>query len=188
MRRGTAGKILMVILTMATLSFWGEASWGMSQEVGLRFGYGKSTRKASVKLYDFFPRWGVFLIKPGQSLPGGLGLSVVLEGVVGVARAEEDGWELGLTPLLKLTLPLVPKANIFVEGGAGIIWENINSPTIAHTFNFTPQVGGGLELALSPRLGFSLAYRYRHSSNAGLYKENSSFNVNFFQAGLSYYY
>ncbi len=185
---GATLRILIIFLTTATVTLSGTSSWGMSQEIGLRFGYGKSTRKASVKLYNFFPHWGVFLLRPGQTLPGGMGLAVVLEGVIGVARAEEDGWEFGLTPLLKLTLPIPPKATLFVEGGAGIIWENINSPTIAHTFNFTPQVGGGLELALSPRLGFTLAYRYRHSSNAGLYEENSSFNVNFFQAGLSYHY
>ncbi len=76
----------------------------------------------------------------------------------------------------------------YVEGGAGLITESINSPAIAHSFNFTPQVGGGLDIALLPRLGASLAYRYRHSSNAGIYKENPGFDVNFFQAGLTYYY
>ncbi len=159
-----------------------------NREVGLRFGYGKSMRKASVHLYSLFPRWGIFLVKPGQTLPGGLGISVLVEGVISIAEAEETGWELGATPMLKLSLPVFPWMLLFIEGGAGIIFENINSPAIAHTFNFTPQVGGGLELSLMERLALSVAYRFRHSSNAGLYKENPAFNVSFFQAGLTYYY
>ena len=66
--------------------------------------------------------------------------------------------------------------------------ESIDSPAIAHAFNFTPQFGGGFDIALTPQLALSLAYRFRHSSNAGIYKENQAFNVNFVQAGLNYYY
>ena len=69
-----------------------------------------------------------------------------------------------------------------------MITESINSPAIAHAFNFTPQAGGGFDIALTRQLAVSVAYRFRHSSNAGIYKENPAFNVNFFQAGLTYYY
>jgi hypothetical protein len=37
-------------------------------------------------------------------------------------------------------------------------------------------------------LALTLAYRFRHSSNAGIYDENPAFNVHFVQAGLTYYY
>jgi opacity protein-like surface antigen len=158
-----------------------------NQELGLRFGYGKSTHKASVHLYSLLPRWGIFLLRPGRTL-GPLGLSFVMEGIISVADAEETGFELGFTPMLKLSYILFPGVLAFVEGGAGIITESIDSPAIAHSFNFTPQVGGGVDIALSSQLAFTAAYRFRHSSNAGIYKENPAFNCNFFQAGLSYYY
>jgi len=49
-------------------------------------------------------------------------------------------------------------------------------------------VGGGVDIALTSQMAFEVAYRFRHSSNADLYRENQAFNVNFFQAGLNYYY
>jgi opacity protein-like surface antigen len=117
-----------------------------------------------------------------------VGLSFVVEGIVSAAEADENGFELGFTPMLKLRLPLGPMAMFFIEGGAGLITESFDSPAIAHSFNFTPQVGAGFDIALMPRLGLTLAYRFRHSSNAGLYNENPAFNVNYFHAGLTYFY
>jgi hypothetical protein len=157
--------------------------------VGLRLAYGHHLKNPPVRLYTLLPRWGVFLIHPhGSSLPGNLGISFVLEGILSVAEANNTGWEIGITPLLKFTLPLTGGLHLFLEGGAGIIGENFDSPAIPHAFNFTPQVGAGVDLALTQQLGLTLAYRYRHSSNAGLYKENPAFNVQFFQAGLIYFY
>lgn len=167
--------------------------WGASfdyssfnHEVGLRFGYGKNTQKASVRLFSLLPSWGIFIVKPCQRW--GVGLSFVVEGIISIADAEDTGFELGFTPMLKLHLPLGHAAKLFIEGGAGLITESINSPALAHAFNFTPQVGAGVDIALMPKLGLTLAYRFRHSSNAGIYNENPAFNVNFFHAGLTYFY
>ena len=157
------------------------------REVGLRFAYGKNTKTASVHLYSLLPRWGIFLIPPGKQL-GAFGISFVAEGIVSIAGAEETGFEVGITPLVKFSCLLFPSVMAYIEGGAGIISESIDSPALAHAFNFTPQVGGGFDIALTPQLALSVAYRFRHSSNAGLYDENPSFNVNFVQGGLTYYY
>lgn len=157
------------------------------REVGLRFAYGKNTHKASVRLYTLLPRWGIFFVRPGKQM-GPVGASFVLEGVMSIADAEQTGFELGITPLLKLSCLLSPGVLVYVEGGVGLISETIDSPSIAHAFNFTPQAGAGVDIALTPQLALSVAYRFRHSSNAALYNENPAFNVNFFQAGLVYYY
>jgi len=191
--RPACGKWIMVLVLAAVLGLPGGARAAdfdyanFQGEYGLRFGYGKSIHKASVQLYSLLPRWGIFLLRPGHTL-GPLGISFVVEGILSVASAEDTGFEVGITPMFKFTYVLFPKALLFVEGGAGLISEGINSPAIGHSFNFTPQVGAGLDIALMPRLGFTLAYRFRHSSNAGIYKENPAFNCNFFHAGLTYYY
>jgi len=157
------------------------------QEVGLRFAYGKNTQKASVHLYSLLPRWGMFLMAPGKTW-GPFGASFVVEGIVSVASADEVGFEVGFTPMVKFSCLVFPSVLAYIEGGAGLISESINSPALAHAFNFTPQVGAGFDIALTSQMALSLAYRFRHSSNAGIYKENPAFNVNFFQAGLNYYY
>lgn len=155
---------------------------------GLRLAYGHNLSRGSVHLYSVLPRWGVILSPISGGWPGGLGLSFDLEGIVSLAEAQNNGFEIGLTPLLKLTLPLTRGLHLFLEGGIGIIGENFDNRAIAHIFNFTTQLGAGLEIALTPRLGLTLSYRARHSSNAGLYRENPAFNVEFFQAGLVYFY
>ena len=158
-----------------------------NQEVGLRFAYGKNTQTASVHLYSLLPRWGIFLMPPGKKW-GPFGASFVVEGIVSIAGAEETGFELGITPLLKLSCLLFPSVLFYIEGGAGMITESIDSPALAHAFNFTPQAGAGFDIAMTSQLALSVAYRFRHSSNAGIYAENPAFNVNFIQCGLNYYY
>ena len=193
MERRILGNGLMVMVL--TVSVWLPASVRgaefdvskFNQEVGLRFGYGKNTKTASVHLYSLLPRWGIFLVPPGKTL-GPFGVSFVAEGIISIADADQTGFELGITPLLKFSCLLFPSVLAYVEGGAGLISESIDSPALAHAFNFTPQVGAGFDIALTPQVALSIAYRFRHSSNAGLYNENPAFNVNFFQAGLAYYY
>lgn len=156
---------------------------------GLRLAYGHHLTAPPVRLYTLLPRWGFFLVHPHtSSLPGKLGISLDFEGILSLAEAEDTGWEIGITPLLKFTLPVTKGLHLFLEGGVGIIGENFNSPAIPHAFNFASQVGAGLDIAVAPRWGLTLAYRFRHSSNAGIYKENPAFNVQFFQVGIIHYY
>jgi lipid A 3-O-deacylase len=193
MGRSMWGKGLIVMVLAVLVLLPGRvkaAEFDVSKfdkEVGLRFGYGKNTHGASVNIYSLLPRWGMFLKAPGKEW-GPFGASFVIEGIISVASAEETGFELGFTPMVKFTCLLFPSVMAYIEGGAGMITESIDSPAIAHAFNFTPQFGGGFDIALTPQLALSLAYRFRHSSNAGIYKENQAFNVNFAQAGLNYYY
>jgi opacity protein-like surface antigen len=186
--KGLAALVLALVLGLPLMAQGVDFDLGkFSYEAGLDFAYGKNTKKATVHLYSLLPHWGVFLVRPGQQL-GPLGISLLAEGIVSIAGAETTGFEVGITPLVKVSALLFPGVMAHIEGGAGVISESINSPALAHAFNFTPQVGAGFDIALTSQLAFQVAYRFRHSSNAGIYKENPSFNVNFFQAGLNYYY
>ena len=186
--KGLAALVLALVLGLPLPAQGVDFDLGkFNYEAGLNFAYGKNTKKATVHLYSLLPHWGVFLVRPGQQL-GPLGISLLAEGIVSIAGADQTGFEVGITPLIKFSALLFPGVLAHIEGGAGVISESINSPALGHAFNFTPQVGAGFDIALTSQLAFQVAYRFRHSSNAGIYKENPSFNVNFFQAGLNYYY
>jgi hypothetical protein len=158
-------------------------------DLGLRLGYGFSSKSPAVHLYSFLPRWGIILINTHAStLPGKLGISFEVEGILSIAEAQDTGWELGVTPLIKFTLPVTRGLHPFLEGGVGIITQQFNDPRVPHSFNFTPQVGVGLDIAVASRWGVTVAYRFRHSSNAGLVQPNPGLNSNFFQAGITYFY
>jgi hypothetical protein len=193
MLRRICGNGLMVMVLVIAVMLPGVvrgAEFDVSkfnQEAGLRFAYGKNTKKATVHLYSLLPHWGIFIVPPGKSW-GPFGVSFVAEGIISIAGAETTGFELGITPLLKFSCLLFPSVLFYIEGGAGLISESIDSPALANVFNFTPQAGAGFDIALTTQLALSVAYRFRHSSNAGLVEPNPSFNVNFFQCGLNYYY
>jgi hypothetical protein len=161
----------------------------LTRECGLRFAWGRSFgTKEIIDLYTFLPRWGLFLTGADNPYLGKLRISLIIEGIISIADARNTGWEMGFTPLLKFTYPLGNKILVYLEGGAGIIFENIDSEAFAHTFNFSPQAGVGLDFHLTRGYALTLAYRYRHSSNASLYSDNPGFDVNFVHIGLNYYY
>jgi hypothetical protein len=157
-------------------------------ELGLRYGYGQ-TCKAHETLHfnSVMTRWGIFLTQPDNPYLGKLRLSFLLEGLIGAVNDGNSGWDIGVTPLLKISYPL-GRVLAYVEGGAGVIWENINTISYAHCFNFSPQVGAGLDIRVYKNYALSLAYRFRHTSNAGLYAENPGVNSNFFLVGVAYYF
>jgi opacity protein-like surface antigen len=159
----------------------------LKYEAGVNFAYGKNTKTANVQLFSLLPHWGVFIIKPGQRL-GPFGLSFLAEGIISIANADRTGSEVGLTPMLKLSCLIFPGVLAHIEGGAGVIAQSIDSPALAHVFNFTPQIGAGFDFAITPQWALAVAYRFRHASNAGISEPNPAFNVNFFMAGINYYY
>ncbi len=157
-------------------------------EFGLRYGYGQTIQAhETLHFNSFFPRWGIFLTKANNPVLGRLRLSLVLEGIIGSITDHNRGWDIGITPLLKVSYPF-GRILGYIEGGAGLIWENIDSPTYAHSFNFSPQIGVGFDINLFGGYALTLGYRFRHTSNAGLYRENPGVNSNFFLIGLAYYY
>jgi opacity protein-like surface antigen len=186
--KGVTAIILALLLGLPLMAQGADFDLSkFNYEAGLNFAYGKNTHGANVQLYSAVPHWGLFLVRPGTKM-GPFGLSFLVEGIVSVASAEQTGFELGFTPMFRLSALVFPNVLAHIEGGAGMITESIDSPALAHAFNFTPQAGAGVDVALTPQLALQVAYRFRHSSNAGIYKENPAFNVNFFQAGLNYYY
>jgi hypothetical protein len=159
------------------------------QELGLRFGYGKTCKAAeTIHFYSWLPRWGIFLTQPDNPVLGNLRLSLIIEGIFGNLEASHTGWDLGVTPLLKISYPFGSRFLAYIEGGAGVIWENIESPTYANSFNFSPQVGAGVDIRIIGNFALSLAYRFRHTSNAGLFASNPDVNSNFLMAGVAYYF
>jgi hypothetical protein len=158
-------------------------------ELGLRYGYGKTCRASeTIHFSSVLPRWGVFLTQPDNPLLGKMRLSFIVEGIIGTLEASHSGWDIGVTPLLKISYPLGSRILAYIEGGAGVIWENIESHSYAHAFNFSPQAGAGIDIKIAGNYALSLAYRFRHTSNAGLYAGNPGVNSNFLMIGIGYYF
>jgi hypothetical protein len=161
--KGAVALVLALVLALPVLAQGADFDTDkFNQELGLNFAYGKDDHHASVRLFSLLPHWGILLVRPHQNL-GPFGLSFVVEGILSLADAEQTGFEVGITPMLKVSYLLCPRVMLY-------------------------GIGGGVDIALTSQMAFEVGYRFRHSSNAGIYPQNQAFNVNFFQAGLNYYY
>ena len=55
-------------------------------------------------------------------------------------------------------------------------------------FNFTGDVGGGLQYQMTRKTAVSFGYRYYHISNINLGEKNPGYNANVFYTGFSFFY
>jgi len=72
-------------------------------------------------------------------------------------------------------------------GGAGILLANHDIPEGESAFNFTPQVGAGVQYLLSRRTALGIEYRLHHISNKGLTPDNPGINNHQVIFTLSWY-
>jgi len=88
---------------------------------------------------------------------------------------------------------LLPRYGFFLVQPGGPSWKGIGvSVVLEGVFSLAEAENTGSEFGvtplLTPQLALTLAYRFRHSSNAGLYERNPGLDANFFHVGLTYYH
>jgi opacity protein-like surface antigen len=159
----------------------GTTEWGLSTGFGDNF-YFNNVRE-DVQFFFLSPWWGKVIKKWDR----GDSLEFITEGFLSYVRQEsKDRYAVGLTPLLAYNFKEVGKIVPFLEGGAGILYTDLDPERFGSEFNFTPQVGGGIRYELGPGRFLKLSYRYHHISNAGLDADNRAIDSNFFLIGLSF--
>lgn len=75
----------------------------------------------------------------------------------------------------------------FIEGGEGALYTGLRDHALGTHFQFSSQIGGGLEWFFTRTTALSVMYRLRHISNAGISRHNSGMNTNFVMLGFSYF-
>lgn len=87
-----------------------------------------------------------------------------------------------LTYHFDLGIPFYP----YIEGGLGVMYQDLQGYDLGGGFNFAEMVGGGGTYFIDDNLAINFGYRFRHASNASLYDENRGLNTHTFTAGFSY--
>jgi opacity protein-like surface antigen len=76
----------------------------------------------------------------------------------------------------------------FFDTGGGALYfpqRRVLSPDASH-FNFTVELGGGIETAINPHTAFVFGYRYQHLSNANISTRNPGVDSHFLFGGLTF--
>jgi opacity protein-like surface antigen len=92
-----------------------------------------------------------------------------------------------MLPVLTHHFDLGYRVSPYIEGGLGILYHDFQGYKLGDGFIFTEMAGAGLSYFLDNNLSINVGYRFRHSSNASLYDDNTGLNSHSFRAGFSYF-
>ena len=165
-----------------------------SHEWAVLTGYGITHRgfgdtRTQVQTVDLIGRFGCFLsdeVGTGSWFQGRheLFVELPLHLVVDPKTAEMTGaYFLGSWKFTSLG-PWLP----YAFAGGGIVYTNLDLPTMGTKLNFSYQGGTGLQYLIRKDLALMAEYRYQHISNAGTGSPNEPLNSSHFLVGFTKYY
>lgn len=95
----------------------------------------------------------------------------------------------GIAPLgLQVNFRPRKKYQPFIGASGGLLYFNKTTPNFVGTrFNFTADVGGGLEIKLKKKRAVIIGYKYYHVSNGDRGIENPGFDHNIFYVGYTFF-
>lgn len=97
--------------------------------------------------------------------------------------------EIGTNFLIKIgILPETSKIQPYFKGGVGMLYMTLHTVEQSTQFNFNEYAGLGVHYFFRKNMAFTLEYRFRHVSNAGIDSPNTGLNTNFAICGVSFRY
>ncbi len=104
-----------------------------------------------------------------------------------VRRVRENSYGVGVAPLgLQVNFRRREKIQPFVGSSGGFIYFTKRVPNeFGARFNFTADVGGGVQFMLKNKKAVTLGYKYQHLSNGDRGLSNPGFDSNIFYVGYS---
>lgn len=160
--------------------------------IGALSGYAWSDGDLDSVPVNFHIGYTLFKGKPRLPLPAGA-LEAAVEPFFAIVTRNSGGegadasLEAGImSGVLSYHIDLGRPWSPYLEGGVGVLRHDFEGRKLGGGFNFTQMLGAGLSCRLSARWSLRLGYRYRHASNAGIYKDNRGLNTQSFMAGLLY--
>lgn len=159
---------------------------------GALSGYAWGDRNLDSVPVNFHIGYTLFKGKPRLPLPAGA-LEVAVEPFFAAVtrHSDREGTDASLEAGLMLGvfsyhIDLGRGWSPYLEGGVGVLRHDFEGYKLGGGFNFTQMLGAGLAARIGADWSLRLGYRYRHSSNAGLYEENRGLDTQSFMAGLLY--
>jgi len=152
-------------------------------------GFGSLRSNQNYLLYPLFIDFNFDLKntagKKFDSYPGFLQFE--LEPFYSYVWSPDTNMEIGNNFAIKAgIMPEGMKFQPYLKLGAGLIYISQCTREQSTHFNFNEYAGLGAHYFLKKGIAFTLEYRYRHISNAGLKQPNTGINTNFNICGLSF--
>lgn len=106
-----------------------------------------------------------------------------------VRRRDSTTYGAGVSPLgFKINFGQESWIKPFVAASIGFLYFQDEVPVPdSSRFNFTPEIGAGLQFFLTPRTALTLGYKFHHISNAGRSDRNPGLDSNVIYLGYSFF-
>jgi len=115
-------------------------------------------------------------------------IDFVLEPFINTISSPDTNIEAGANLLLKYVCPVTERLQLYIKGGAGMLYMSQHTEEQGTQYNFLPQIGAGIHLFLTNGMALSCEYRYRHLSNADIEKPNSGIDTEMILGGISFFF
>jgi len=116
---------------------------------------------------------------------GHIDFSWTVEPMVAAIVGHEDTFEASVVPFLRLQPAGWDTVAPYFEAGIGLIYTGLGDYGLGSHFQFSDNVGIGLAFGGENTLHWTIGYRFRHISNAGIWgDENQGLNAHFFVFAL----
>lgn len=96
-----------------------------------------------------------------------------------------DAWGGNFALLMRWHFMWKQNWSLYIDGGAGVLLTTEDVPPAGSSFNFTPQAGLGLSVAITDEVRLLTGVRWHHISNANIYSSNPGRDSIEIYAGLS---
>jgi hypothetical protein len=102
-------------------------------------------------------------------------------------RKNRYGW--GISPLgLQINFRRQKKIQPFIGSSGGFVYFSKRVPSeFGAKFNFTADLGGGVQFMLRDKKAITVGYKYHHLSNGYRADDNPGFDSNLFYVGFSFF-
>jgi hypothetical protein len=106
-----------------------------------------------------------------------------------VRRGDSTTYGAGVSPLgFKINFGQESWIKPFLSASVGFLYFQDEVPVPdSSRFNFTPEIGAGLQFFLTPRTALTLGYKFHHISNAGRSRRNPGLDSNVVYLGYSFF-
>ena len=163
-----------------------------SWELGIRSGY--SIGQRHVDMVPVHLRIGYTLFKGKQwVIPRGaleIGIEPFASVITLISNPNKRSGSLelgGALPVLTYYFDLGYGIYPYLEGGLGMLYTDLRVYHLGGHFSFMETFGTGVAYFLNDNVALNVGWRFRHISNASLYKDNAGLNSDVFMAGVSYF-
>jgi opacity protein-like surface antigen len=163
-----------------------------SWELGLRSGYSISPRNVDMVPVNIRIGYTLFKGKKWVIPPGALevGVEPFVSVITSVTHPDKRSGSIelgGVLPVLTYYFDLGGRIYPYLEGGLGMLYTDLRGYNLGGHFSFLETVGAGVTYFLNDTLALNAGWRYRHISNAEIYKDNAGLDSFIFLAGVSYF-